>query len=213
MNMKDTEINELFDMVTLFVQRGSIPIRTAEVKDLIFTYEQIADEYNELTEAYDNNDKLEVLDAYIDIMYFCISCSIIFQLDTYQALNKSLPIHMPHLFDLVDSLEDAFSKNNVSKFTTTIAQIITYCYNEIEAYNINPIEAFKEVHAANMRKYVKDAGSCIIAAQQLSKKHKNIDWAKNKDGWYCIFAHNGNTKRIFKPAGWTGPQLAKFFNS
>jgi predicted HAD superfamily Cof-like phosphohydrolase len=205
--MTNTEIQYYISNVKQFIERGLIPTRKHKIEDLVFTYEQILSEFQELQEAKEAKDKIEILDAYLDVMYFSFSCSLIFNLDIESRLPK-VRTKAKSIDKHIDLLESNFS--NVDKFTDTLAELIVICHNLIKALKFNPLDTFKEVHDANMRKYTKIASQAIIGAGLNQKKYKTpCKWEQNEE-YYIVYTMQHNGKRILKPYGWIEPDLERF---
>lgn len=172
---------------------------------LKFRMRLINEEINELLDAIFSNDRLEVLDAIIDIKYVLlgklIEEGIIDNEDSERKEMKRLFSHSDEYSKLRDlDITLSMIGSNVC-YSSTYVDVIGYLFGFTQD-QMN--EAFKRVHENNMSKFCKSFSEALLTVDDYA--NQGIETLHEQVGDYYVI-YRKSDKKIMKSIQWTPVDL------
>lgn len=172
---------------------------------LKFRMRLINEEINELLDAIFSNDRLEVLDAIIDIKYVLlgklIEEGIIDNEDSERKEMKRLFSHSDQYSKLRDlDITLSMIGSNVC-YSSTYVDVIGYLFGFTQD-QMN--DAFKRVHDNNMSKFCKSFSEALLTVDDYA--NQGIETFHEQVGDYYVI-YRKSDKKIMKSIQWTPVDL------
>lgn len=176
-----------FQMVKEFHQTYNLPIRTEpkipSEEEVILRTDLDEEEYEELCDANENNDLIEMTDALTDLLYVTYGQGLVYGINLdrpyeYVEMNPKLlmkEVRDSHLHDIevaLSCLIDSHSED-IDKVKYSLNKLLDVTYEAGKVSGINLDACFKEVHRSNMSKLGAD-GKPIFRADGKVLKGPNF---------------------------------------
>jgi predicted HAD superfamily Cof-like phosphohydrolase len=153
------EFNSTYDVVALPEERGTLRMPQAKLR-----FDLIKEEFEELIEAYDGADIVEVVDALADIEYVTKGAAVVFGIVgkvRYQLEIMEEP-DAPYLFnedaqeEILKMLSHAIIFNDIDKGAEVLAAILKLLDYTSNLIKVDLDSATAAVHKSNMTKLGED---------------------------------------------------------
>lgn len=196
------------DKVKEFMLTANQPFNT--FKDIIPRIRYIEEEVNELRDAIENDDLIEIIDALCDILYVVYGTSLSFGFSNDINSNSLDNVDTINTINTIDTINTLYEKrmyyfnriNNqfltfkslVSKpkfiyFAENVLKIITlYVYEFAKAFDIDIDKAFNIVHISNMTKFCKTLEEAEETVKEYANnvKYKEVKYIY-RNGLYIVY--------------------------
>lgn len=195
-----------YELVKEFMTVGGQPvaneITVLNPDRLKFRMRLINEEINELLDAIFSNDRLEVLDAIIDIKYVFLG-KLIEEGNNPKFSSKQMcmiqlnqePDKLLNLSSLISMLKNPDSE--CSFFVDFIGYIFGFTDKQMD-------EAFKRVHDNNMSKFCKSFSEALLTVDDYA--NQGIETFHEQVGDYYVI-YRKSDKKIMKSIQWTPVDL------
>ena len=195
------------DKVKEFMLINNQKFNTFEDKEL--RIKLINEEIEELKEAINNSDKIEIVDALCDILYVVYGTSLSFGYEnsiTSKSINLNDTNDLNDLNDTNDtndpndpnSIYTEFENFKCTLSAVSLEKLTLYVYKFAHINNINIDEAFKRVHESNMTKFCLNEEEAIETCKYYTlnnTRYGKVDYYKYND-IYIVF--HVSDKKILK---------------
>lgn len=153
------EFNSTYDVVALPEERGTLRMPQAKLR-----FELIKEEFEELLEALEGADIVEVVDALADIEYVTKGAVVVFGLvgKVMRELEITETPDQPYLFnkdaqdEILKMLSRAIIFNDIEQGVEVLAGILVLLDYTAELINVDLEAATAAVHKSNMTKLGED---------------------------------------------------------
>lgn len=178
------EFNSTYDVVALPEERGTLRMPQAKLR-----FELIKEEFEELLEAYEGADIVEVVDALADIEYVTKGAIVVFglvgkvmrELDTIDAPDQPYLFHKEAQDEILKSLSTAIIYNDIDQGVKILAAILVLLEYTSELIKIDLDAATAAVHKSNMTKLgddgkpVRNEKNKVIKGPNYQEPTKDIE--------------------------------------
>ena len=233
-----------FQQVKIFHEVFGHPVCTSLQEDIFLTNPKLVDfrislieeEKNELKEACDQKNLIEVSDAIGDTLFvtygMCLVLGINYDeyqltldnipklycsensnpnIDAFDKNQKELESDLISLENFVTDLKNSCENANMKKVKENINSIVCQCYVISSLFRINIVECFSEIFRSNMTKVCsteEEAKNTVDWYKQNDKRYIDPSYRKSSDDKYWIVFDNSTTK-ILKSIKFELPNLKK----
>lgn len=195
----------------------------------------IDEEIKELSNAFNNNDLVEFIDALCDILYTIFAAGLVYSIQFNKLfditknnldnvkIDKNIlvikrdvidniinnPTNKENICYLMENLKISQKDKKFELFEYSLGKIMFHIYELSEILSIDISKFFDEVHESNMTKKCdteEEAKSSVNWYINNSKKYVEPSYRKSNCGKYYII-YNKNPRKILKSIGFKKPNI------